>query len=219
MYVPPPPHEMSEALANLENFFYDKKFMPLLIKVGLIHSQFETIHPFSDGNGRIGRLLITFLLCEKGILKLPLLYLSYYFKRYRSEYYDLLQAVRDKGNWEAWMKFFLRGVYEVAKEATETARKIVKLREEHRAMIITKLGRTAPKALLLLEKLYFRPIFSVHTVMEASKLTYANANKPIKDLRNLGLIVELTGQRRNRRFSYEPYLSLFEEREVEVKGV
>ena len=108
---------MSEALNNLEKFFHDKKFMPLLIKVGLIHAQFETIHPFLDGNGRIGRLLITFLLCEKGILKLPLLYLSYYFKRYRSEYYDRLQAVRNRGDWEGWLKFFLRGVYEVAKEA------------------------------------------------------------------------------------------------------
>lgn len=218
MYVPPPPHEMSEALANLEKFFHDKKFMPLLIKVGLIHAQFETVHPFLDGNGRIGRLLITFLFCEKGILKLPLLYLSYYFKRYRSEYYDRLQAVRDKGDWEGWLKFFLRGVYEVAKEATETARKIVNLREEHRAMIVTKLSRTAPKALLLLEMLYFRPILSVHTVMEARKLTYANANKPIKDLCNLGLLEELTGQRRNRRFSYGPYLALFEDREVEVKA-
>ncbi len=218
MYVPPPPHEMSEALANLEKFFYDKKFMPLLIKVGLIHAQFETVHPFLDGNGRIGRLLITFLLCEKGILKLPLLYLSYYFKRYRSEYYDRLQAVRDKGDWEGWLKFFLRGVYEVAKEATETARKIVNLREEHRAKITTKLGRSASKALLLLEMLYFRPILSVHTVMEARKLTYANANKPIKDLCDLGLLEEVTGQRRNRRFSYGPYLSLFEDREVEVKA-
>ena len=210
---------MSEALANLETFFYDKKFMPLLIRVGLIHAQFETVHPFLDGNGRIGRLLITFLLCEKGILQLPLLYLSYYFKRYRSEYYNRLQAVRDKGDWEGWLKFFLRGVYEVAKEATETARKIVKLREEHRAKITTKLGRSASKALLLLERLYFRPIFSVNTVMDATKLTYANANKLIKDLGNLGLLEEITGQRRNRRFSYEPYLSLFEDREVEVKAI
>jgi Fic family protein len=218
-YVPPPPHEMSEALADLEKFFYDKKFMPLLIKVGLIHAQFETIHPFLDGNGRIGRLLITFLLCEKGILKLPLLYLSYYFKRYRSEYYERLQAIRDKGDWEGWLKFFLSGVYEVAKEATETARKIVNLREEHRARITTELGRTASKALLLLEMLYFRPIISVHTIMKARKLTYANANKPIKDLCNLGLLEEVTGQRRNRRFSYGPYLALFEDREVEVKAV
>ncbi len=219
IFVPPPPHEMSEALNNLEKFFHDKKFMPLLIKVGLIHAQFETIHPFLDGNGRIGRLLITFLLCEKGILKLPLLYLSYYFKRYRSEYYDRLQAVRNRGDWEGWLKFFLRGVYEVAKEARETARKIVKLREEHRVIITTKLGRSASKSLLLLEILYFRPIISVNIVMDTTKQTYANANKLIKDLCNLGLLEEITGRRRNRRFSYKPYLSLFEDREMEVKAV
>jgi len=218
-FVPPPPHEMSAALDNLEKFFYDKKFMPLLLKVGVVHAQFETIHPFLDGNGRMGRLLTTFLLCEKGILKLPLLYLSYYFKRYRSEYYDRLQAVRDKGDWEGWLKFFLRGVYEVAKEATETARKIVNLREEHRALVTTRLGRTASKALVLLEMLYFRPIISVHAVMEVTKLTFANANKPIKDLSNLGLLEEITGQRRNRRFSYESYLSLFEDREMEAKAI
>jgi Fic family protein len=219
MFVPPPPHEMSESLNNLEKFFYDKKFMPLLIKVGLIHAQFETIHPFLDGNGRIGRLLITFLLCQQGILKVPLLYLSYYFKRYRSQYYQCLQAVRDAGDWESWMKFFLRGVYEVAKEATETARKIVNLREEHRALITEELGRSASKALVLLEGLYFRPIISVHTVMEVTKLTYANASKPIKDLCTVGILQEITGQRRNRRFSYVSYLSLFGDREDKAKAI
>ncbi len=216
MFVPPPPHEMNEALDNLEKFFHDKQPMPLLIKVGLIHAQFETVHPFLDGNGRIGRLLITFLLCEKGILKLPLLYLSYFFKRHRSEYYDRLQSIRDNGDWEGWLKFFLRGIYEVAKEATETARKIVNLREAHRALITQKLGRGASKALLVLEVLYFRPITSVHGVMEASKLSYANANRLVRDLCNLGLLVESTGQKRNRRFSYEPYLSLFRDTEADV---
>jgi Fic family protein len=216
MFVPPPPHEMKEALDNLEKFFHDKQPMPLLIRVGLIHAQFETIHPFLDGNGRIGRLLITFLLCEKGILKLPLLYLSYFFKRHRSEYYDRLQAIRDNGDWEGWLKFFLRGIHEVAKEATETARKIVNLRESHRTLIAEKLGRGASKALLVLEVLYFRPIISVHKVMEATKLTYANANRLVRDLCNLGLLLELTGQKRNRRFSYEPYLSLFRDAESDI---
>jgi len=215
-FVPPPPHEMIEALDNLEKFFYDEKPMPLLIKVGLIHAQFETIHPFLDGNGRIGRLLITFLLCEKGILKLPLLYLSYFFKRHRLEYYDRLQAIRDNGDWEGWLKFFLRGVFEVGKEATETARKIVNLREAHRALITEKLRRGASKALMVLETLYFRPIISVQVVMEASKLSYANANRLVRDLCNLTLLEEFTGQRRNRRFSYEPYLSLFRDTELDV---
>jgi len=216
MFVPPPPHEMTEALDNLEKFFHDEKPIPLLIKVGLIHAQFETIHPFLDGNGRIGRLLITFLLCEKGILKLPLLYLSYFFKRHRLEYYDRLQAIRDNGDWEGWLKFFLRGVFEVGKEATETARKIVNLREAHRALITEKLRRGASKALMVLETLYFRPIISVQVVMEASKLSYANANRLVRDLCNLTLLEEFTGQRRNRRFSYEPYLSLFKDTELDV---
>jgi len=216
MFVPPPPHEMNETLDNLEKFFHDDQPMPLLIKVGLIHAQFETVHPFLDGNGRIGRLLITFLLCEKGILKLPLLYLSYFFKRHRSEYYDRLQAIRDNGDWEGWLKFFLRGIYEVAKEATETARKIVNLREAHRALVTERLGRGASKALLVLEVLYYRPIISVHAAMKATKLSYANTNRLVKDLCNLGLLLELTGQKRNRRFSYEPYLSLFRDTESDV---
>jgi len=206
---------MADALDNLEKFFHDQRFMPTLIKVGLIHAQFETIHPFLDGNGRLGRLLITFLLCQKGVLKQPLLYLSYFFKKYRSEYYDRLQAIRDKGDWEGWLKFFLRGMYEVAQEATSTARKIVNLREEHRALVAEKLGRGPAKSLQVLEMLYLRPIISVSSVIEVTGLSYANANKLVKGFCNLGLIVEITGQRRNRRFSYEPYLDLFKEPETE----
>lgn len=206
---------MADALDNLERFFHDQRFMPILIKVGLIHAQFETIHPFLDGNGRLGRLLITFLLCQKGVLKQPLLYLSYFFKKYRSEYYDRLQAIRDKGDWEGWLKFFLRGMYEVAQEATSTTRKIVNLREEHRALVAEKLGRGPAKNLQVLEMLYLRPIISVNSVIEVTGLSYANANKLVKDFCGLGLIVEITGQRRNRRFSYEPYLDLFKEPETE----
>lgn len=208
-FVPPPPHVMQESLDNLEKFFYDEKPVPLLIKVGLIHAQFETIHPFLDGNGRIGRLLITFLLCEKKILQRPLLYLSYYFKKYRSEYYDRLQTIRDKGDWEGWLKFFLRGVYEVAREATETARRIVNLRESHRDIITTKLRQRAANGLVLLELLYFNPIISVDFVMEATNLTFPNANALVKQFCDVGLLSEITGQKRNRRFSYYPYLNLF----------
>jgi len=219
MFVPPPPHGMQEALDDLEKFFYDQTAMPVLIKVGLIHAQFETIHPFLDGNGRVGRLMITFLLCEKGILKRPLLYLSYYFKRYRSEYYGRLQAIRESGDWEGWLKFFLLGVYEVAHEATDTARKIVTLREGHRELITLNLDRNAGKALALLEMLYFKPIITVQSVMEITKVSFSNANKLVEQLCKLGIISEFTGQRRNRRFSYGPYLSLFEDREVEVKAI
>jgi Fic family protein len=208
-YVPPPPHEMLKCLDNLERFLHDSQPMPILIKVGLAHAQFETIHPFLDGNGRTGRLLITFLLCEQNILKRPLLYLSYYFKRYRSEYYDRLQAVRDRGDWEGWLKFFLKGVYEVAQEAATTARQIVNLKEEHRQLILSELGRKSGNAITLLESLYFRPIFTVEHVETITNLSYSNANSLIKQLIELGILQEITGQKRNRAFSYAPYLAIF----------
>ena len=208
-YVPPPPHEMLQSLDNLEKFLHSLQPMPTLIKVGLAHAQFETIHPFLDGNGRTGRLLITFLLCEQNILQRPLLYISYYFKKYRTEYYDCLQAVRDSGNWEGWLKFFLRGVYEVAQEAAATARKIVTLKEEHRQLVLNAMGRRSGNAIALLESLYFRPIFTVEHAEKITNLSYPNANTLIKDLSDIGLLQEITGQKRNRAFSYEPYLTVF----------
>jgi len=210
-YVPPPPHEMRQALDNFEKFLHSDQPMPALIKVGIVHSQFETIHPFLDGNGRVGRLLITFLLCEKEILKRPLLYLSHYFKSNRTEYYDRLQAVRDRGDWEGWLKFFLQGVAQVAEEATLNARQIVKMREEHRDLILSRLGRPSGKALQLLERLYFRPIVSVQAVADVTGLSFANANSLARQLETVGLLRETTGRKRNRRFSYHPYLTLFQE--------
>lgn len=208
-YVPPPPYEMLRSLDNLEKFLHNPQPMPILIKVGLAHAQFETIHPFLDGNGRTGRLLITFLLCEQNILQRPLLYISYYFKKYRTEYYDRLQAVRDSGNWESWLKFFLRGVYEVAQEATATARRIVNLKEEHRQLVLNTMGRRSGNAIALLESLYFRPIFTVEHAEKITNLSYPNANTLVKDLGDIGLLQEITGQKRNRAFSYEPYLTIF----------
>jgi Fic family protein len=210
-YVPPPPHQMLQSLDNLEKFLHSPQPMPTLIKVGLAHAQFETIHPFLDGNGRTGRLLITFLLCEQNILQRPLLYISYYFKKYRAEYYDRLQAVRDSGNWEGWLKFFLRGVYEVAQEAAATARKIVNLKEEHRQLVLNRMGRRSGNAIALLESLYFRPIFTVEHAEAITNLSYPNANTLIKDLSDIGLLQEITGQKRNRAFSYEPYLAVFKD--------
>lgn len=209
-YIPPPPHEMLQSLDNLEKFLHNPQPMPTLIKVGLAHAQFETIHPFLDGNGRTGRLLITFLLCEQNILQRPLLYISYYFKKYRSEYYDYLQAVRDNGNWEDWLKFFLRGVYEVAQEAAATARKIVNLKEEHRQLLLNEMGRRSGNAIALLESLYFKPIFTVEHAEATTGLSYPNANTLIKDLSDMGLLQEITGQKRNRAFSYAPYLRVFQ---------
>lgn len=210
-YVPPPTDEMNRALGNLEVFVHDRTPMPVLVKVGLVHSQFETIHPFLDGNGRVGRLLITFLLCEKDVLKRPLLYLSHYFKLHRQEYYDRLQAVRDDGDWEGWLRFFIEGVRSVADEAAVTARTIMAMREQHRETVTRELGRGAAKALAVLERLFYTPIISVQSAREITKLTYTAANTVVLQLTKLGILKETTGQHRNRRFVYAPYLALFEE--------
>jgi Fic family protein len=210
-YVPPPPHEMLEAIGALEKFLHQSPPMPDLIKIGLIHSQFETIHPFLDGNGRVGRLLIAFLLCERKILHRPLLYLSYYFKKRRTEYYDRLQAVRDHGDWEGWLKFFLRGVHEVAEEGTDTARKILRLREDHRRLIQERMRVSAGKALSILESLYAGPIISVQRAASVGGVTFPSANSILQEFVSLGLLEETTGRKRNRRFSYAPYLALFQD--------
>jgi len=157
-FVPPAPDQVPRALGDLERFLHAGSDLPTLVSIGLAHAQFETIHPFLDGNGRVGRLLITFLLCERGILSKPVLYLSHYFKRHRAASYDHLQAVRERGDWEGWLAFFLRGVNEVSAEATETARRVLALREEHRALIASRLGRGAGTGHRLLEHLYERPI-------------------------------------------------------------
>jgi Fic family protein len=208
-YVPPPPHEMLEAVGALEKFLHRSPPMPDLIKIGLVHSQFETIHPFLDGNGRVGRLLIAFLLCERKILHRPLLYLSFYFKKRRTEYYDRLQTVRDHGDWEGWLKFFLRGVHEVAEEATDTARKILRMREDHRRLIQEQMRGSAAKALSVLESLYAGPIISVQHASSSAGIVFTSANSILQSLANLGLLEETTGRKRNRRFSYTPYLALF----------
>lgn len=208
-YVPPPPHEMREALHDLERFLHDKTPMPLLLKIGMAHAQFETIHPFLDGNGRVGRLLITFLLCEEGVLRRPLLYLSYYFKQHQAEYYKRLQAVRDQGDWEGWLVFFLRGVQATSAEATETARRIVRMREAHRQLIVEQLGTGASNALTLLESLYRRPIISVQRAVEVAHLAFPNANALVARMVKLGLLREISGRKRDRRFAYRPYLDLF----------
>lgn len=165
-FVPPPPHEVPQHLSDLEKFLHSDIPIPFLLKVGLAHAQFETIHPFLDGNGRVGRLLITFLLCERKLLIKPVLYLSYYFKANRAQYYDELQAVRDHGTWESWIQFFLRGVAEVAEQATSTARRVLQLREDDRNRITEKLGRVAGNGHRLLEHLYEHPILSAVLVQQ-----------------------------------------------------
>ncbi len=212
-FVPPPPHEVPRALADLERFLHADDPPPPLVQVGLAHAQFETIHPFLDGNGRIGRLLITFLLTEKRLLSKPVLYLSHYFKRHRAEYYDRLQAVRDAGDWEGWLAFFLRGVTEVSREATRTATAILRMREEYRAKITDRLGRAAGSGHRIMDRLFHRPIVTVATVREWLDVTPAGANNLVRRLVDIGLLREITGYARNRRFRFEPYLKLFEEPE------
>jgi len=183
------------------------------VKIGLAHVQFETIHPFLDGNGRVGRLLITFLLTEREVLLKPVLYLSHYLKRHRAEYYEYerLQAIRDAGDWEGWLAFFLRGVTEVSREATETARRILLLREEHRAAITERLGRAVGNGHRALESLFDRPIVSVKAVQEITGTTYAAANTLVARLEQIGILTEITGFQRNRRYRYEPYVRLFQD--------
>lgn len=208
-FVPPPPHEVAAALGALEAFLHSDSDLPQLIQIGLAHAQFETIHPFLDGNGRVGRLLITFLLCQREILLKPVLYLSHFFKQYRTEYYERLQAVRDRGDWEGWLAFFLRGVVAVSREATETARRILALREQHRATVTTGLGRAAANGHRVLEHLYQRPIVSVADVQALTGTTYTAANNIVSRLTQLGVLQEATGYRRNRLFRYQAYIAIF----------
>ena len=208
-FVPPPHEDVPQALGDLETFLHREDGLPPLVKIALAHVQFETIHPFLDGNGRVGRLLITFLLTECGVLHKPVLYLSHYFRQHRQSYYDHLQAVRDRGEWEAWLGFFLRGVIEVAGEATDTARRIQLLREQHRSAITDGLGRAAGNGHRVLESLFNRPIVTVAEVQALIGTTYAAANVLVARLVELGILVEMTGFARNRRFRYEPYVRLF----------
>ncbi len=217
-FVPPSPRDMNIALANLELFIHTEGIMPILIKVGVIHAQFETIHPFLDGNGRIGRLLITLILCCEEVLHKPLLYLSHFFKVNRWEYYERLQKVHDNGDWESWLKFFLRGVFEVAQEATTTARNIVQLRERHREVITTNIPSSG-NAYRLLEYLYNRPIITVRGAVKVTGLSYANANNLIADFVKIGILRQMDTYRRNRRFVYSDYLAMFVDDEIPGKGI
>ena len=208
-FVPPPHHVVPQALGDLEKFLHEDTSLPPLVKIALAHVQFETIHPFLDGNGRVGRLLITFLLTEANVLHKPVLYLSHYFKQHRQEYYDHLQAVRDRGAWEAWLTFFLRGVIAVAGEAADTARRILQLREQHRAAITEQLGRAAGNGHKVLESLFDHPIVAVSDVQKLTGTTYAAANNLVSRFVQMGVLSEMTGYARYRRFRYAPYIALF----------
>ncbi|MBT3258602.1 MAG: Fic family protein [Deltaproteobacteria bacterium] len=214
-YVPPPPHHMKEGLSNLEKFLHDRSALPVLIHCALAHAQFETIHPFLDGNGRMGRLLITFLLCERHILNRPLLYLSYYLKAHRAEYYDRLMAIRNGGDWEGWVKFFLRGVYEVSQASTETARAILHLREDHRQLITEKLSNSV-NGLRLLDRLFEIPLITIRVASEYMGVSYVTASSVIQNMEEMGILKEITGQKRNKVFRYEPYMKLFSNQAISL---
>jgi Fic family protein len=207
-FVPPPVQAMHQALDNFEKFLHDAETLPRIVHCGLAHAQFETIHPFLDGNGRVGRLLITLLLCQQQILQRPLLYLSYYLKAHRQEYYDRLDAIRHRGDWEGWLKFFLRGVYAVSQAATQTARRILALREMQRQLIGEKLGGSAA-GLRLLDYLFAQPLVTVRMVERTLSCSYATANKLVEQVVELGTLKEITGWQRNRRYQFEPYVALF----------
>ena len=213
-YVPPPVEEMHRCLHELELFLHDDSELPTLVRVGLSHAHFETIHPFLDGNGRVGRLLITFLLVQEEILREPILYLSIFLKRHRQDYYGRLQAIREKGDWEGWLAFFLEGVAAVSTEATATARAIVRLREEERVRIGQELGRRAASGLQLLEYLFRNPVVSVKRVEEVTGLSQPAANALTNALEEVGVLREMTGRKTYRIFGFDRYLQLFQEREV-----
>jgi Fic family protein len=210
-FVPPPAHAVMDCLGAFEHFIHDHRHdVPILVRCALAHAQFETIHPFLDGNGRVGRLLITFMLVEAKVLAKPLLYLSVFLKEHRSEYYDRLTAVRSKGDWEGWVKFFLKGVSETAKLASDTGAKINKLREQHRSMLSKNIH-----GLALLDSLFDRPHLDVKRASDVMQCSVVTAGKVVRDLQASGILAEMTGQTRNRVFRYEPYLALFENQQLE----
>lgn len=208
-FVPPPWEEVGPAFADLEHFLHDEEPMPALIKAGIAHAQFETIHPFLDGNGRIGRLLISFWLVEERVIRRPILYPSLFFKEHREEYVDRLQAIRDEGAWEDWLAFFVDGIGQVAGEATDRALEIVQLRTEHQRVIPEKLGKRAPNALALLDHLYRQPVVSAKLVESMLAVSQPTASALVRDLEGIGFLREFTGKQRNRLFAYQPYLDLF----------
>jgi len=208
-FVPAPPQEIMPLLDNLEKFLYNKSPMPIMLKTGLIHAQFENIHPFLDGNGRIGRLIITFYLCQKKVLDKPLLYLSDFFRKYRQEYYDRLNAFHEKDDIEGWLKFFLEGVAMTAEQAIETSKKIIKLRKEDFEKIVT-LGRSTQKATAVFNSLFHTPLATLKDIERITGLKAPNALALINKLVKLNILKEITGKKRNRVFAYQRYINLFE---------
>ncbi len=208
VFYPPPPGDLRGPLDNFEKFLHDQSFPPL-IQAGIAHAQFETIHPFGDGNGRMGRLLITMLLCSRGSLDLPLLYLSHYLLENRQEYYGRLTGIRDDGDWESWLEFFCDGVKVVSDSAIATARQVESLREELENKISAKKG-AGPRDRLALEAFFVNPIMSVGDVADRTHSSFATAAKSVERLEAMGAITEITGRSRDRRYRFDWYVNLFQ---------
>ncbi len=213
-FVPPSVPDMEAALSELEKFLHDRTSVPLTIQCALVHLQFETIHPFLDGNGRVGRLLIALLMHERSVLKQPLLYLSLYLKRNRIEYYDRLMDVRVNGNWEGWVKFFLRGIAEVSRESAATAQKNVGFRD---GALATARGIGKHEAALT-DLLFERPIIDIRAAEKMLGTTYATASQAVTNLEKAGYLKETTGMKRNKVYRFSGYLDLFDEPEQTVQS-
>lgn len=208
-FVPPPADLVGEAFSDLENFLHEDSLIPPLVKAGIAHAHFETIHPFLDGNGRAGRLLITFWLVERNILRKPLLYPSLFFKEHKEEYGNRLQAIRDNGEWEDWLEFFLDGVAQVAEHAYQTALEIFSLRRRDQQKISDNLGRRAGSGLMLLDELLKLPVVRTRTVQGAIGVTQPTATSLLESFVDLGILREVTGRTRYRVYQYDDYLDLF----------
>ena len=209
-FVPPPPQEIEPCMAALERFLHDPAAPGTLVKAALAHVQFETIHPFLDGNGRVGRLLIALILHHDGALRQPLLYLSLYFKQHRAEYYRQLDAVRTTGDWEAWLDFFLEGVTETATAAVDTAHRLLAMFQSDAARI-QGLGRASTSALRVFDALRRRPVSDIDHLARETHVAYSTAARAVEALVALGIVRELTGRRRNRAFAYDRYLATLSE--------
>ncbi|MHB8895796.1 MAG: Fic family protein [Candidatus Geothermincolia bacterium] len=207
-FYPPPPDGLEAHLRNLETFIDDAKSFPPLIQCGIAHVQFETIHPFNDGNGRLGRLLITLILCQRGVLEMPMLYLSHFLLEHRAEYYRRLMGVRDNGDWEGWLKFFFRGVAEVSSSAIATARGIGSLRTDLEEKIAGTHASTA-NDILALGTFFENPVLTVPRLAEKLKVTYPTANKIIGRFVGLGIVTETTGKARDKHYMFGPYVEMF----------
>ena len=209
-FVPPPPKEAMDAMGELELFMHKDSKLPLLINCALIHYQFETIHPFLDGNGRLGRLLITFYLHWKGALQYPLLYLSYYLKIHRQEYYDRLNLVRERGDYEQWIIFFLKGIVWTSDSALQTIKNLLQLQEDHRNRLISAKLST-PNAIALLYYLFERPHITINDVATQLKISYQSALTVVNQFVKAEILKEITGKQRDKRYSYWEYLAFLSE--------